>query len=653
MSGICGIFNLQGAPVKKGLLKKMTDIICHRGPDGEGFYVKNNVGLGARTLKIVDLGSWQQPIHNEDKTVWIVFDGAVCNYKELKREVVNAGHRLYTDSDIEVIVHLYEEYGEEMLKKLRGQFVFVIWDEKNEQLFMARDRNGIRPLFYSNYKGNFIFASEIKAILASGLIEKKTDFRAIEHFFNFGHILDPRTMIKDIKSLYSAHSMLVGKSSSNIKKYWDLSFPLKNGKEFAFPNKYYFEKFFNLLEDATRIRLNCVNAPFGAYLSGGLDSASVCNLIKKIKKESFMTFSGNPVFDDKVSRDMKIARKMAKMLGTYNREVPYDYNEIINVVPKTIWHKEVPMFNHDDANFILISELAGKYIKATLGGKGSDYILGGQPEYQVGKIIDFPPNAIKPVLMPFLTALLKIKFESKNIKFPDSKEKRFAEKFWHCYPWFLYKYYNLRSQRKRIFSEFTKEKLKDYEVFEDVMSHVDPSMVKGRDIFTQTTYLNMRVLMPAEGMMAIDRTTMANSVQGLYPMLDHKFVEFASSIPPSLKVRFLTEKYILREVFKKHIPHELYKRKRALTETPFARLYFHRDSPECFRELLSKKSVKEKGYFNPDTVESMVENMLKAIKNKRKAGSHEYFESAALVGILTVQLWDELFIQGKSCGDFS
>ena len=385
MCGIAGTFNLhKDKEISIDNLRRMVAVISHRGPDGFGFYKDERAGLAHARLSIIDLEGGWQPIHNEDKTIWITFNGEIFNYIELRETLISKGHRFYTKSDTEVIVHLYEDYGVECLKYLNGQFAFAIWDKSKDKFFVARDRVGIRPLFYTFVNGAMIFASEIKSLFTNSKVKREIDPCALDQIFTFWMAIPPKTAFKDILELPAGHYMVVEKGDCRIEKYWDLDFAPdyadKSEEEYA-------EELKELLIDATRLRLRA-DVPVGAYLSGGIDSSVITALIKKYTNNPLRTFS--VAFHDEVYDESKYQKEMIEYLDTDNSVIKCSYQDIGKVFPDIIWHTETPILRTAPAPLYMLSKLVRENgYKVVLTGEGSDEILAGYDIFKEAKVRKF------------------------------------------------------------------------------------------------------------------------------------------------------------------------------------------------------------------------------------------------------------------------
>ncbi len=387
MCGIVGVCDLGRArPVQESTLRAMLGTIRHRGPDQFGIYLDDHVGLGNARLSIIDLSTGQQPISNEDESLWIVFNGEVFNHPELRLELESRGHRFATACDTEVVLHAYEEYGPDCLSRFNGQFAIAIWNSRDRSLFMARDRLGVRPLFYTEADGALVFGSEIKAILAGPGVTASPDPVALDQIFTFWSTLSPRTFFRGIAELPPGHYMLVRDGRVTVRRYWELTFPEDSAAPRR-PTQEYAQELRDLLIDATRIRLRA-DVPVGAYLSGGLDSSTVTAVIRSQTTNPLETFS--IAFTDAHYDESGFQSMMAKALGTEHHVVHATHADIGEVFPEVIWHAETPLMRTSPAPMYLLSGLVrDNYFKVVLSGEGADEVMAGYDIFREAKIRRF------------------------------------------------------------------------------------------------------------------------------------------------------------------------------------------------------------------------------------------------------------------------
>jgi asparagine synthase (glutamine-hydrolysing) len=636
MCGIVGIFS-QSEPSENNELglRQMLAMIRHRGPDGFGIYLDEQVGMGSARLSIIDIAGGDQPISNEDGSVWIVFNGEIFNYVELRPELEKRGHHFSTQSDTEVIVHLYEDYGPGCLRYLNGQFAIAIWDRRNRQLFLARDRVGIRPLFYAWHNGQLIFGSEIKTILTYPGIQAEIDPVSLDQIFTFWSTLSPRTVYRDIFELPPGHYMLVGETQNVIEAYWSLDFSQPTGPRL--PVQEYQDELEDLLVNATQIRLRA-DVPVGAYLSGGLDSSTTTAIIRNYTDTYLDTFSiafSDPDFDESAWQ-----RQMADFLGTQHQVVYARHEDIGRIFPNVIWHTETPILRTSPAPLYLLSSLVhDNHYKVVLTGEGADEFFAGYDIYKEAQIRRFwarrPESSLRPLLfqrlypdisnMPNSAAYLASFF---GIDLTRTEMPEYS----HNIRW------RTTSRTKRFFSDALRQELAGKHASPGD-SVDDPQGFATWDPLSQAQYLESSIFLPqyllsSQG----DRVAMAHSVEGRFPFLDYRVVEFCCKLPPDLRMLGLTEKYLLRRLASKWLPQNIWNRPKRPYRAPIHRSFFNQvDTSDYVRILLSKVSLNQSGLFNPETVHHMVQ---KLDAGKRLGET----DDMALAGILSTQLVWQQFV---------
>lgn len=635
MCGITGIIS-QGAPVQPEQLDRMLMSIEHRGPDGFGRWHAGNVAIGHARLSIIDISGGRQPMSNEDGTVWITFNGEIFNYVELREELAKKGHKFSTNSDTEVIVHLYEDLGERCVERLNGQFAFAIWDRKRSELFLARDRMGIRPLFYASSGGVFYFASEIKAIFAGGTVTRELDTAALDEIFTFWCTTPPRTAFKGVHELAPAHFLKVKNGVVTEKRYWDI--PLSpEPEEMKFEDAV--EGLRELLIDSTRLQLRA-DVPIGAYLSGGLDSSITTALIRQLSTSKLHTFS--VAFDDKDYDESHFQKEVAGALGTEHHEVRCSYKDISSVFPQIIWHAEKPILRTAPAPLFILSRLVrDSGLKVVLTGEGADEIAGGYDIFKETKIRQFwarfPDSRIRPLLLkrlyPYLPAFQNQSSAYREAFFNGGLSDPSDIFFSHKPRW------QTTSKLKGFFSKDL-ESGRDVAGPEEKLKQTLPDGFSGWSSMAKAQYLEASGLLPGYILSSQgDRVLMGNSVEGRYPFLDHRVVEYCSKLPMRFKLKALNEKHILKEAMKGSIPASVVKRTKQPYLAPDSRSFFSGSSvPDYVEELLSESCISEFGYFNPKAVGLLV-------KKCKRGGAIGFKDNMAFVGILSTQLIHSLFIK--------
>ncbi|MGC9038724.1 MAG: asparagine synthase (glutamine-hydrolyzing) [Roseiflexus sp.] len=635
MCGIVGIVNVQGDhPITEEMLRQMLALIRHRGPDQFGIYLDDRAGLGSARLSIIDLSGGQQPIASEDEGLWIVFNGEIFNYVELRPDLEARGRRFTTNTDTEVILHLYEEYGPACLSHLNGQFAIAIWDAREQTLFLARDRVGILPLFYTIVDGTLIFASEIKAIIADPRVQRAIDPVALEQIFTFWGTLSPRTIFRGIVDLPPGHYLIARRGRIDVQPYWRLEFgaPTEERRE-----EEYVEELRDLLIDATTIRLRA-DVPVGAYLSGGLDSSTVAAIVRQYADNRLDTFSiafSDPEFDES-----RFQRQMAQCLGT-NHQVAYvTHADIGRVFPEVIWHTEMPILRTSPAPLFILSQLVRDHsYRVVLTGEGADEFLAGYDIFKEAKVRRFwarqPSSRLRPLLLRRLYPWIA-GFASKNVAylaafFSEGLMDTTAPDYSHRPRW------RTTSRTRRFFSDDVRQAADTLAQPTDRAPYY-PEAFSSWDPLQQAQYLEIttflsQYLLSAQG----DRMIMAHAVEGRFPFLDHRVIELANRLPPRLKLRGLTEKYILRRVGRAWLPDVIWQRPKQPYRAPIHRSFFHDARLDYVQHLLSPDQVQANGLFKPTAVAHLKEKAQSGVRLSET-------EDMALVGILSTQLLVERFI---------
>jgi asparagine synthase (glutamine-hydrolysing) len=641
MCGIAGILNLNGQPVEPTLLERMIQRVRHRGPDDCGTHTDKQVGLAHARLSIIDLASGGQPMHNEDKSVSIVFNGEIFNYVELRADLLRRGHRFRTQCDTEVILRLYEESGEECVRHLNGQWAFAIWDSRRERLFLSRDRLGVRPLFYTVAGQAVAFGSEMKSIFALPHVSREIDPVALDQIFTFWVTLPPRTTFKGVRELPPGHSMTVQQGRITVARHWTLDYDAggEDVADGARTEDEYAAKLLELLVDATRIRLRS-DVPVGAYLSGGLDSTLVTALIRRFTGASLKTFSIG--FDDPEFDESRYQNEAVRFLGTHHQEVRCTRADIGRVFPDVVWHAERPILRTAPAPLYILSGLVRKHgYKVVLTGEGSDEMLGGYDIFKEAKIRRFcaarPESRLRPLLLkrlyPYLGHLQSQSGAYLQAFFGARRDETGDVFFSHLPRW------QLTSKLKTILSDSVRSQIGAYDGLAELREAL-PAGYSGWDGLCQAQYLEATYLLPGYILSSQgDRMAMAHSVEGRFPFLDHRVVEFAARIPPRLKMRVLNEKYLLKRCAEGLVPPSVKKRPKQPYRAPDGKCFFGGARLEYVDELLSPGRIAHDGIFNPVTVEKLVAKF----RDGRGVGIKD---NMALVGVLSTQLVVDQFIRG-------
>ena len=643
MCGITGILNLSAQePPSLEQITAMISPLRHRGPDQSGVYLDDAVAMGNLRLSIIGLGDGIQPICNETGKLWIVYNGEAFNYIELKSDLIQKGHRFATGTDTEVLLHLYEEYGTKCLGMINGQFALSIWDSEKKELFLARDRVGIRPLYYTCSAGRLIFASEIKAILAVG-VARQLDLEALSQVFTFWTTLPGRTVFQGVQEVPPGHFMRVKDSRIDLQPYWRIPFYPPEERLTSLGEAA--EQLRDLLNDAVRLRLRA-DVPVGAYLSGGLDSSIIATLISRNCLSHLKTFSLG--FQAAPFDESSFQHDLINYLGTDNRQVSISNAEIRQFFPDTVWHCEKPMLRTAPVPMFLLSGLVrSEGYKVVLSGEGADEIFGGYNIFKEAKIRDYwarqPASQRRPLL---LERLYPYVFQN------PARGRSYLRDFFAVkphepeHPYFSHQVRWENSRRNLgFFSDDCRATLCAYDPVQELARWL-PGDFSRRDLLSRAQLLEMELflasfLLSSQG----DRVGMAHSVEMRHPFLDFRVIDFAFRLPPRWKIRGLNEKYLLKRAFKGQIPESIVRRAKQPYRAPIRELFYSQAPADYVDELLSEESLRAYGYFNPKKVSRLY--------GKFRAAGPDFaseFENMALVGTLSTQLLHQQFVKGDRLG---
>lgn len=624
---MCGIVGINFEDVN--LVKQMCKVITHRGPDDEGYYSDKNITLGHKRLSIIDLHTGKQPIYNKDKSIVIVYNGEIYNYRELRDALEAKGHRFYTASDTEVIIHAYEEYGYDCVNLFNGMFAFAIWDSNKKEIFLARDRIGIKPLHYTFLEdGTFLFASEIKSLLQYEKVRREVDLQSLHQFINLRYVPRERTMFKGIKRLLPAHIMIVKKEGVKIRRYWEPKIQYSNKSE-----GYYIKKLRKLLEESVN-RHMISDVPVGISLSGGIDSSTIVALASQITREPLKTFCmGFGTENDEITD----ARLVADHFNTDHHEVIVE-RSLLKEYPKMIWYADEPKRNLYP---YYVSELVGKHVKTVQGGLGGDELFGGYVfKYNfVHKIEEMRKKAI------FETKTKISRIADELISF----QTRYGDMVDDEYLDYLEMVRVLNSNTDLYLVTQTLDKVFDCGYLERIYGEelLKEELISIREIYRpyfdnklsfidQVFLADFSVKMVDDFLFVDDRMSMAHSVESRVPFLDNVLVDFAFTIPSNLKLKDPNGKYILKMAMKDLLPKEVLKKKKLGFSSGTYETYLRELREIAMQELPAGNLVNE-GYFKQD----YINKVLSAIPNQRLNLHYN-----VIWNLLTFETWYEIFING-------
>jgi len=610
MCGICGVYGFDD----RKLIRAMNKTLVHRGPDQEGYFIDKNIMLGHRRLSIIDLSSkGKQPTHNEDKTVWCVYNGEIYNFAEIRDELEKKGHRFYSNTDTEVIVHAYEEYGFECLKYFNGMFAFALWDSKKKLLFLARDRIGVKPLHYYYDKKKFVFASEIKAILADKDIPRKVNHEALSQFIGFEYVPAPLTMFEGIYKLPAAHYLVVKNKKVEVKKYWDVVPQELNGIDLIKTTR-------NLIHDSVKMRL-VSDVPLGAFLSGGIDSSTIVSVMSSLS-DNVKTFSIG--FNESTYDESKYARLVADKFKTDHTEKIIDPKDIIPLFDKIIPQMDEPFGDLSIFPTYLVSELARTKVTVSLSGDGGDELFGGYDWYLAESLSKIYSKV--PLKLLIQSGISKIGYTSKS-KGLVNKAKRFLEGYNKDE-----KYSQLRWLSNVDVSDI--KNLLSFKFEKDPFSPMFKYSNSGFDGLNKNMYLDLKTYLPDDIFTKVDRASMMVSLEAREPLVDYRLVEHAFRIPSSYKIRGINRKYLMKMMMKDILPKEIIHKEKQGFTIPMKN-WMRSELKDFVVNKLSNDNLKEIGLFN----QSYIDKVLEEHMSKRKDNQRHIWSLMSFV------MWYENYIQ--------
>ena len=634
IAGYCGAVSVSQDGTS--LLRQMIRAIAHRGPDENGTYVADGAGLGHMRLSIVGLTDGQQPMESASGNLVISYNGEVFNYVELRDDLIAQGHRFRTGSDTEVILHLYEEMGPDCVKKLNGDFAFALWDKKRRRMMLARDRMGVRPLFYTWHEGTFFFASEIKALLRVPGMTAEIDPYALDQIFTLWTPIAPRTMFKGISELPPAHLMIVEDQRVKTTPYWNLDYPDRDSVSAGRSESDVSEELRHLLTDATRIRLRA-DVPVGSYLSGGFDLSVVSAIAARIVPDQLRTFSIG--FDTVEHDETAFQMQMVEALGTRHSSLSCSKSDIATIFPAVVEHTERPILRTAPAPLYLLSHLAhSEGYKVVLTGEGADEVFAGYDIFREAKVRRFcarqPQSRIRPHLFrklyPYLPGLKQqtpeylAAFFGAGVDGLDDPLHSHRPRF------------RGTAATKMFFSPELRDALKGYDATEDLASGLPKDYARWHPLH-QAQYLETSLLLPGYILCCqSDRMAMAHGLEGRFPFLDHRLVEFASRVPVGMKLKGLGEKHILKQATRDLVPASITARQKQPYRAPDSQSFTADGLPDYVREHMGSDAIADTGLFNAPAVAKLLE------KCTRNAPTG-YRDDSAFVGILSTQLWHQKF----------
>lgn len=625
MCGICGI--IYADPERKpdpSVLKSMCDTLVYRGPDDEGTYAAFQAGLGMRRLSIIDLNTGHQPLSNEDGTLWIVFNGEIYNFKELRNSLVSLGHRFRTQSDTEVIIHGYEAWGADVCQKLNGIFGFAVWDEKKKSLFLGRDHLGVKPLYYYHDPEKLVFGSEIKAILACPGVRRTLDFQALNHYLTFEYIPAPESIFKEIRKLKPGHCLMWLNNKIEINSYWKLTPHEKAWKEGEAS-----ERLEELMRDAVRGQL-ISDVPLGAFLSGGMDSSVLVSLMAGLMDRPVKTFSIG--FKESSYNELQYARAVARKYDTEHHEFTIEPHAL-ELTEKLVRILDEPLGDFSIFPTYLVSKMARDFVTVALSGDGGDELFAGYDTYRAHRfdrrMYHRLPKLVKRGLIEPLADRLP---PSEKKKGAVNSFKRFVEgtrlpkNLAHA-RWMVF----LNSQeRRQLLSDPVLEAVRDSDPYGFILEAGEEAGPV--DDVTRTGFIDVKTYLVDDILVKVDRMSMAASLEARVPFLDPRIVEFVFTLPPGLKLKGFQTKYLLKKTFWNALPPEVQNRDKQGFSIPIKN-WIRNELKPMMLDLLSESRLRNQGFFRPETVSRLVDEHLRCRANH----SHK------LWALMVFEQWFDLY----------
>ena len=639
MCGLAGYVGQITDQAPEVLLRRMADAVAHRGPDEQGAVVLQGAGLAHKRLSIVGISDGQQPMHSHDRQHSLVFNGQIFNHAELRRDLETQGARFRTHSDTEVILQLYARYGTDCLRHMNGDFAFALWDAQQQRMFIARDRLGVRPLFYTHVDGVLYFSSEIKALLRVPGVQAELDPLALDQIFTLWAPVAPRTAFRNISELEPAHMMICDASGIKICRYWELDYPDRHDAMITDADAdadAAAEELEALLQDATGLRLQA-DVPVGTYLSGGLDSSLIAAFAQPLAKGALHSFSVG--FEHADYDESHYQHMVAQALHTHHHSISIAGDDIATIFPDVVAAAEVPLVRTAPAPLYRLAQLVrDSGMKAVLTGEGADEVFAGYDIFREAKVRRFcarqPQSQVRPHLFrrlyPYLPGLQAQPPETLAAFF-GVHGSDLADPLYSHRPRM-----KATGAAKLFFSADLKREIGDYDAGEELAAKLPERFGQWHELH-QAQYLECRFLLPSYILSSQgDRMAMAHGVETRFPFLDYRLSEFAAKLHPSLKLHGLTEKYLLRRVARERVPAEVLQRQKQPYRAPDSQSFTGKGEKDYVRDLMSENRIQESGYFNAKAVSKLYE------KNKGQ-GLSGFRDNTAYVGILSTQLWLQKF----------
>src|SRR5215510_4835143 len=626
---MCGVVGMSGpeltenSAAARDQIARMLGVIEHRGPDDEGHYIEPGIAIGMRRLSIIDLATGRQPISNEDGSIWIVFNGEIYNHRELRETLLARGHKLRTRSDTETIAHLYEDEGERCVERLRGMFAFALWDRRNRSLFLARDRVGKKPLHYAMAGRTLVFGSEIKSLLQHPGVKREINLQAISDFLSFGYVPDPATAFAGVRKLPPGHTLTFKDGLINTRRYWDFDYSRDTrvrGPELR--EESYIERLRELIAESVRVRLES-EVPLGAFLSGGIDSSVVVAMMaREMKVKTFSIGFSDSGFDE-----LRYARIAARHFGADHHEFVVT-PDVCRLVEEIVWHHDEPFADVSSVPTYVVSKMAREHVTVALSGDGGDEVFAGYERYVVDRRrrrYERIPAFLRRALLRAGQAMPQGAYGKRFLRnIALEPAARYVDSV---------TYFD-RDSQLNLFSDDARRALAGYDPAQRFERMFAAPVARSR--LERLLYLDSKTYLPGDILVKVDRMSMANSLETRSPLLDHRLIEFAQTIPASLKLRGLETKYILKRAAAGLIPEEIINRPKQGFDVPIRR-WFNRELREMLDDTLRSARARERGDFNHRAV--------LAILDEHRRGARDH--ARHLWGLLVLELWRRAFIDRR------
>jgi asparagine synthase (glutamine-hydrolysing) len=631
MCGICGV----AGQADESLMRAMLARIAHRGPDDEGIYITKTadgqqVGLGHRRLSIIDLSpAGHEPMSDASGKVWLTYNGEIYNFKSLRRELEACGHRFRSDSDAEVVIYAYIEWGRDFLSRLNGMFAFAIWDARDESLLLARDRLGIKPLYYADTPAGFAFASEIKALLAIPGIPRRVDLSALDQYLTFLWTPDPKTIFTGIHKLPPAHYLVYRDGVSETFEYWDVQF----NEDDSITESEWVERLREQVRRSAEMQM-VSDVPLGAFLSGGLDSSSLVALMTAASERRLTTYTFGFTQEDLRYDILEDDVKYARVVG---REFDTDYHEaffeprVIDLLPKLVYHLDEPVADPAIITSYLICKAARERLTVLISGMGGDEVFAGYPRHAAVKVAEAYNLIPSFISRPVVAALPGARPGRFTALFRNTKKLARSAALPERERYLGFGTYFNETEKANLYADEMRQAARGFDAYSEHRRYFD--RVAGEDFVNQMLYVDLKTFLPCLNLTYTDKTSMASSMEVRVPLLDHDLIELSARIPARFKLKGLTRKYILKRAAEAWLPREIIYRKKAGFSAPL-RAWLARDLREMVEDLLSETNIRRRGYFDYQFVRQLIDDNLSG----REDNSLKVFQ------LLTLELWHREFI---------